>query len=193
MVDPGRSPERSRLRSPAALCRGSAPLLLVAALIPRWELPPRTAVPAADDDDRERARLLTVLPARRPYGSPGGDAPVGAEGRAVHRSSSRPRPIPHEARRRAEQANLAKSRFLATMRTAAHSRSTPPILGFCEGMRTRVSARNAADFLTGLLAGHPASGQHLLNYQRDLDFADRGGPLRAERGGAGRSPYVIDD
>ena len=88
-----------------------------------------------------------------------------------------------EAARRAEEANLAKSRFLAPM---SHELRTPlnAILGFSEVMKNEVLGRPQGAELQGICRRHP----HLRpapaqSDQRDpRPVAHRGRPLRAQRG-----------
>ncbi len=66
-----------------------------------------------------------------------------------------------EARRRAEEANLAKSRFLATM---SHELRTPlnAILGFSEVLKSELFGSHANPAYRDYSADIHASGQHLL-------------------------------
>ena len=66
-----------------------------------------------------------------------------------------------EARRRAESANLAKSRFLATM---SHELRTPlnAILGFSEVMKAELFGPHASPSYLEYAADIHSSGQHLL-------------------------------
>jgi len=72
-----------------------------------------------------------------------------------------------EARRRAEEANLAKSRFLATM---SHELRTPlnAILGFSEVMKDEVFGKHSSKTYKDYSADIHASGQHLLNLINEI-------------------------
>jgi two-component system cell cycle sensor histidine kinase PleC len=72
-----------------------------------------------------------------------------------------------EARRRAEEANLAKSRFLATM---SHELRTPlnAILGFSEVMKNEVFGPHAAPSYKDYSSDIHASGQHLLTLINEI-------------------------
>ncbi|MFC3693018.1 sensor histidine kinase [Chenggangzhangella methanolivorans] len=72
-----------------------------------------------------------------------------------------------EARRRAEEANLAKSRFLATM---SHELRTPlnAILGFSEVMKTEVFGPHATPTYKEYADDIHQSGQHLLNLINEI-------------------------
>ncbi len=72
-----------------------------------------------------------------------------------------------EARRRAEEANLAKSRFLATM---SHELRTPlnAILGFSEVMKNEVFGAHASDNYRDYSADIHSSGQHLLTLINEI-------------------------
>lgn len=72
-----------------------------------------------------------------------------------------------EARRRAEEANLAKSRFLATM---SHELRTPlnAILGFSEVMKTEVFGAHAVPTYKDYAGDIHTSGQHLLNLINEI-------------------------
>jgi two-component system cell cycle sensor histidine kinase PleC len=72
-----------------------------------------------------------------------------------------------EARRRAEEANLAKSRFLATM---SHELRTPlnAILGFSEVMKSEVFGAHATPTYKEYAADIHQSGEHLLNLINEI-------------------------
>jgi two-component system cell cycle sensor histidine kinase PleC len=72
-----------------------------------------------------------------------------------------------EARRKAEEANLAKSRFLATM---SHELRTPlnAILGFSEVMKNEVFGGHANAAYKEYSADIHGSGQHLLNLINEI-------------------------
>lgn len=72
-----------------------------------------------------------------------------------------------EARRRAEEANLAKSRFLATM---SHELRTPlnAILGFSEVMQGEVLGPLGNDTYKGYITDIHASGTHLLKVINEI-------------------------
>jgi two-component system cell cycle sensor histidine kinase PleC len=72
-----------------------------------------------------------------------------------------------EARRRAEAANLAKSRFLATM---SHELRTPlnAILGFSEVMKTEILGPMPNPTYKEYAGDIHASGQHLLNLINEI-------------------------
>ncbi len=87
-----------------------------------------------------------------------------------------------EARRRAEEANLAKSRFLASM---SHELRTPlnAILGFSEVMSAEVMGPLNNPTYKEYTNDIHRSGQHLLEpHQRDpRPIAHRGREIRAHR------------
>ncbi len=75
--------------------------------------------------------------------------------------------ISDESRRRAEEANLAKSRFLATM---SHELRTPlnAILGFSEVMKSEVLGPIENENYRDYAANIHESGQHLLNLINEI-------------------------
>jgi signal transduction histidine kinase len=90
--------------------------------------------------------------------------------------------ISDEARRRAEAANVAKSRFLATM---SHELRTPlnAILGFSEVMKCELLGPIRNDNYRDYAGNIHDSGRHLLQLINEiLDLSHRGRALRAARG-----------
>ena len=75
--------------------------------------------------------------------------------------------ISEEARRRAEEANMAKSRFLATM---SHELRTPlnAILGFSEVMKEEVLGPLGNEAYKGYVVDINNSGAHLLNVINEI-------------------------
>ncbi len=75
--------------------------------------------------------------------------------------------ISDESRRRAEEANLAKSRFLATM---SHELRTPlnAILGFSEVMKNEILGPLANASYKEYIGDIHSSGQHLLNLINEI-------------------------
>ena len=75
--------------------------------------------------------------------------------------------ISDEARRRAEEANVAKSRFLATM---SHELRTPlnAILGFSEVMKAEIMGPMKNDVYKDYAGNIHQSGQHLLNLINEI-------------------------
>ena len=72
-----------------------------------------------------------------------------------------------EARRRAEESNLAKSRFLATM---SHELRTPlnAILGFSDVMASELMGKHVVDAYRDYAKDIHASGEHLLNIINEI-------------------------
>ncbi len=77
------------------------------------------------------------------------------------------RSVSEEGRRRAEAANLAKSRFLATM---SHELRTPlnAINGFSEMMKDEMLGPHTVKAYKGYASDIHASGQHLLNLINEI-------------------------
>lgn len=90
-----------------------------------------------------------------------------AEKDAIHAELEQAKANSDEARRRAEEANLAKSRFLATM---SHELRTPlnAILGFSEVMQNEVFGPHASPAYREYSADIHGSGQHLLNLINEI-------------------------
>jgi two-component system cell cycle sensor histidine kinase PleC len=94
-----------------------------------------------------------------------------------------------EARRRAEAANLAKSRFLATM---SHELRTPlnAILGFSEIMKDEVLGRMHNKNYRSYAHDIHGSGQHLLNLINEILDLSR---IEAGRHELHEEPLFLDD
>jgi two-component system, cell cycle sensor histidine kinase PleC len=75
--------------------------------------------------------------------------------------------VSDEARRRAEEANLAKSRFLATM---SHELRTPlnAILGFSEVLKDEILGKHQVESYKEYSADIHKSGEHLLNLINEI-------------------------
>ena len=98
-----------------------------------------------------------------------------------------------EARRRAEEANLAKSRFLATM---SHELRTPlnAILGFSEVMRAEIFGPLTVPNYKEYVEDIHGSGQHLLNLINEILDLSRIEAGRYElKEEAVRLAYVADE
>ena len=105
--------------------------------------------------------------ARRLYTSTVGALQSRAEKDAVFGELEQAKANSDEARRRAEEANLAKSRFLATM---SHELRTPlnAILGFSEVMKNEVFGAHAAPSYREYSTDIHDSGMHLLNLINEI-------------------------
>ncbi len=104
---------------------------------------------------------------RRLYASTVGALHSRAEKDAVFGELEQAKANSDEARRRAEEANLAKSRFLATM---SHELRTPlnAILGFSEVMKNEVFGPHAAASYKEYSTDIHDSGLHLLNLINEI-------------------------
>lgn len=101
--------------------------------------------------------------------------------------------ISEDSRRKAEEANLAKSRFLATM---SHELRTPlnAILGFSEVMKDEVLGPMSNETYRGYVGDIHASGRHLLNLINeilDLSRIEAGRYTLNEE--AVTLPYIVED
>lgn len=101
--------------------------------------------------------------------------------------------VSDESRRRAEEANLAKSRFLATM---SHELRTPlnAILGFSEVIKNEILGPIGNDTYKEYVTDIHNSGQHLLtliNEILDLSRIEAGRQKLIEE--AITLPYIVDD
>lgn len=104
---------------------------------------------------------------RRLYASTVGALHSRAEKDAVFGELEQAKANSDEARRRAEEANLAKSRFLATM---SHELRTPlnAILGFSEVMKNEVFGQHACPSYREYSTDIHDSGMHLLNLINEI-------------------------
>ncbi len=130
------------------------------------------------------AQFFFIFLANRLYCSAVATLQSRAEKDAIFAELEQAKANSDEARRRAEEANLAKSRFLATM---SHELRTPlnAILGFSEVMKNEVFGPHASpsyrEYAGDIHGSRPAPPDP---HQRDpRPLAHRGRPLRAERGG----------
>ena len=105
--------------------------------------------------------------ARRLYASAVGTLQSRAEKDAIFAELEHAKANSDEARKRAEEANLAKSRFLATM---SHELRTPlnAILGFSEVMKDEVFGPHAAPSYKEYSADIHDSGMHLLTLINEI-------------------------
>ncbi len=105
--------------------------------------------------------------ARRLYATTVGALHSRAEKDAVFGELEQAKANSDEARRRAEEANLAKSRFLATM---SHELRTPlnAILGFSEVMKGEVFGQHTAPAYREYSNDIHDSGMHLLNLINEI-------------------------
>ena len=113
------------------------------------------------------AQLFFLGLSRRLYGSTVGALRSRAEKDAVFGELEQAKANSDEARRRAEEANLAKSRFLATM---SHELRTPlnAILGFSEVMKNEVFGIHTAPSYREYSNDIHDSGMHLLNLINEI-------------------------
>ena len=120
-----------------------------------------TAVMAAS------AQLFFIFLANRLYSSSVSTISFRAEKDALIAELETANANSDEARRKAEEANLAKSRFLATM---SHELRTPlnAILGFSEVMKNEVFGGHANSAYKEYSADIHGSGQHLLELINEI-------------------------
>ncbi len=151
----------------------TVPLAAVAALVP---LALATASLAAFFREMDGLLLVTMAwgaqlfflsLSRRLYTSTVGALRSRAEKDAVFGELEQAKANSDEARRRAEEANLAKSRFLATM---SHELRTPlnAILGFSEVMKNEVFGIHTAPSYREYSTDIHDSGMHLLNLINEI-------------------------
>ena len=113
------------------------------------------------------SQLLFAGLARRLYDSAVGTLQSRAEKDAIFAELEQAKANSDEARRRAEEANLAKSRFLATM---SHELRTPlnAILGFSEVMKNEVFGAHTAPAYKEYANDIHDSGMHLLTLINEI-------------------------
>jgi two-component system cell cycle sensor histidine kinase PleC len=139
------------------------------------------------------AQVFFIFLANRLYSSAVATLQSRAEKDAVYAELEEAKANSDEARRRAEEANLAKSRFLATM---SHELRTPlnAILGFSEVMKNEVFGPHASPSYKEYAGDIHGSGQHLLtliNEILDLSRIEAGRYELNEE--AVQLPYVVED
>ncbi|MDP4023436.1 HAMP domain-containing sensor histidine kinase [Methylobacterium sp. NEAU 140] len=113
------------------------------------------------------AQIFFLMLSRRLYDATVGALRSRAEKDAVFGELEQAKANSDEARRRAEEANLAKSRFLATM---SHELRTPlnAILGFSEVMKNEVFGQHATPSYREYSNDIHDSGMHLLNLINEI-------------------------
>ena len=113
------------------------------------------------------AQLFFIFLANRLYASSVASIGFRAEKDALIAELETANANSDEARRKAEEANLAKSRFLATM---SHELRTPlnAILGFSEVMKNEIFGEHANAAYREYSADIHGSGQHLLNLINEI-------------------------
>jgi two-component system, cell cycle sensor histidine kinase PleC len=113
------------------------------------------------------AQLFFVFLAYRLYSSAVSTLEFRAEKDTLFAQLEEAKANSDEARRRAEEANLAKSRFLATM---SHELRTPlnAILGFSEVMKNEIFGVHTAPAYKEYADDIHESGQHLLNLINEI-------------------------
>jgi two-component system cell cycle sensor histidine kinase PleC len=111
--------------------------------------------------------IFFVYLAKQLYTSELGDIEHQAEKDALISELEEAREMSDEARRHAEQANIAKSQFLATM---SHELRTPlnAIIGFSEVLRSELLGPHSVPQYREYAGDIHSSGQHLLNLINEL-------------------------
>lgn len=148
----------------ASLLVTSAPATIVLALMLSWNASPANMVMAAI---LIGAQIFFYFIASRFRLSLISDLANRAERENLIAELETAKAISEEARRRAEEANLAKSRFLATM---SHELRTPlnAILGFSEVMQTEVLGPLGNETYKEYVNDINSSGTHLLNVINEI-------------------------
>jgi two-component system cell cycle sensor histidine kinase PleC len=149
---------------PLAVLAGTVPVT-IAILLRYWqmggEMAPVMALIALG------AQLLFGLIAYRLYRGVVGMLALRSEKDAIFAELEREKSISDESRRRAEQSNLAKSRFLATM---SHELRTPlnAILGFSEVLKDEILGKHEVESYKDYGEDIHKSGHHLLNLINEI-------------------------
>ncbi|WP_264050934.1 sensor histidine kinase [Methylobacterium flocculans] len=157
----------------AAMLAATLPAAAVAALVP---LCVAALSLLAVSQDMDTMMLVTMVVgaqvfflglARRVYAATVEALQSQAEKDAIFGELEQAKANSDEARRRAEEANLAKSRFLATM---SHELRTPlnAILGFSEVMKNEVFGAHVAPSYKEYASDIHDSGLHLLNLINEI-------------------------
>lgn len=149
---------------PLAVLAGTAPITL-AVVLRYWQMEGEIA--SAMAAVAIGAQLLFALIAQRLYRGVVGMLSLRAEKDALFAELEKEKSISDESRRRAEQSNLAKSRFLATM---SHELRTPlnAILGFSEVLKDEILGKHEVEAYKSYGADIHKSGQHLLNLINEI-------------------------
>ena len=113
------------------------------------------------------AQIYFIVLARRLYSNEVASLALRMEKDGLIAELEQAKAISDEARRRAEEANLAKSRFLATM---SHELRTPlnAILGFSEVMKSELFGQHAVPSYKSYSADIHSSGEHLLGLINEI-------------------------
>jgi two-component system, cell cycle sensor histidine kinase PleC len=149
---------------PAAVYAGLLPL---SAVVTAYSLASRSVDATMLAAMTISAQVFFVFLARRLYTSAMATLHSRAEKDRLFLELEEAKANSDEARRRAEEANLAKSRFLATM---SHELRTPlnAILGFSEVMKNEVFGKHSSENYREYSADIHSSGQHLLTLINEI-------------------------
>ena len=157
----------------ATMIAATVPIAAFAALVPLTLATLSVLVHARDTDTivlvamAVGSQLFFALLARRLYAAAIGTLQSRAEKDAIFAELEHAKANSDAARSRAEEANLAKSRFLATM---SHELRTPlnAILGFSEVMKNEIFGAHSAPAYKEYSTDIHDSGMHLLNLINEI-------------------------